>query len=350
MAKKILLVIKKDSNDDAEARILRNHGFDVVTAHSEEQAIRLLQQNADISLVLLDTILRPAEGGTRIAREILTYRDLPIVFLIQTADPRFTDTLTGITSYGYVPKGSDHFFLIESIQMAFKLFEAHQATKESEEKYRAAFMTSPDSVNINRIDGLYVDVNEGFCSLTGYSREEVIGKFSSEIDIWAIPEDRQRLVESLQREGKMENLESQFRCKDGSLKTGLMSARLITIRNQPHILSITRDISSKKAVEEQLIRSEQRYRSIFDNAADGILIGDNQGIITDANVSMTQLTGYSKEELVGQNIMLILQADELNEKPLRYDLVYKGTTVQRERTIVTKSGTHLPIIMNTRKV
>lgn len=350
MAKTILLVIRKDPDGESEACILQNHGFDVVTAYSEQHAVQLLRENAEISLVLLDTDFKPRKDSTQIAREILAHRDLPIVFLIQTADPRFSDTLTGIASYGYVPKGSDHFFLIESIHMAFKLFEAHQATRESEEKYRAAFMTSPDSVNINRIDGLYVDVNEGFCNLTGYTREEVIGKLSSEIDIWAVPEDRLRLVESLQREGKMENLESQFRCKNGSVKTALMSARLITIQNQPHILSITRDISSKKAVEEQLIRSEHRYWAIFDNAADGILIGDNQGIITDANISMTQLTGYSREELVGQNVNLIFELDELGERPLRYDLVYKGTTVQRERTIVTKYGVRLPVIMNTRKV
>jgi len=350
MAKTILLVTGTEPDGDSEAQILHTHGFVVLTSHCEQEALRLLQQNAEISLVLLDTKLGSEMDSSHTAREIMAHRELPIVFLIQTADRGFTDKLTGITSYGYVPKGSDPFFLIESIHMAFKLFEAHRATRESEEKYRAAFMTSPDSVNINRIDGLYVDVNEGFCNLTGYTREEVIGKLSSEIDIWAIPADRLRLVESLQREGKMENLESQFRCKDGSLKTGLMSARLITIRNQPHILSITRDISSKKAVEEQLIRSEHRYRSIFDNAADGILIGDNQGIITDANISMTQLTGYSREELVGQSIKLILQSDELSEQPLRYDLVYKGTTVQRERTIVTKAGAHLPVMMNTRKV
>ena len=69
--------------------------------------------------------------------------------------------------------------------------------QESEEKYRKAFQTSPDTVNINRMDGLYVDINEGFTNLTGYSREEVIGKLSSEIDIWAIPSDRNKLIKGL---------------------------------------------------------------------------------------------------------------------------------------------------------
>ena len=63
-----------------------------------------------------------------------------------------------------------------------------KALRESEEVYRAAFRTSPDSININRAsDGLYVDINEGFSRLTGYSREEVIGKTSVEIGIWAEP-------------------------------------------------------------------------------------------------------------------------------------------------------------------
>jgi len=133
--------------------------------------------------------------------------------------------------------------LRESITMALELFEAHRKTKESEEKYRAAFMNSPDAVNINRIDGLYVDINEGFTKLTGFTREDVIEKLSSEIDIWAIPEDREKLIKGLNKDGVVENLESEFRRKDGSLTTALMSARLIRINGEPHILSITRDIS-----------------------------------------------------------------------------------------------------------
>ena len=85
-----------------------------------------------------------------------------------------------------------------------------------------------------------------FTKLTGFTRDDVIGVLSSEIKIWARPEDREKLIKGLIEKGVVENLESLFRCKDGAVKTALMSARIIKLKNEPHILSITRDISERK--------------------------------------------------------------------------------------------------------
>ena len=128
---------------------------------------------------------------------------------------------------------------------------AEQALRESEERFRLAFNTSPDAVNLNRLEtGLYVDINEGFTQLTGYTREDVIGKTSMEINIWHDLLDRQKLIEDLQVKGHCKNLEAQFRKKNGSLITALMSAKIISLKGAPHIMSITRDISDMKAVQE----------------------------------------------------------------------------------------------------
>lgn len=90
--------------------------------------------------------------------------------------------------------------------------KAEIALRASEEKFSTAFVTSPDSININRMhDGLYININDGFCNMTGYSYEEVIGKTSKEINIWANPDDRKRLVEGLLRDGMYYNLEAEFR-------------------------------------------------------------------------------------------------------------------------------------------
>lgn len=130
--------------------------------------------------------------------------------------------------------------------------------KESEEKYRLAFRTSPDAINITTTDGVYLDVNEGFESMTGYSREEVIGVSSITLNLWAIPEDRNKLIDGLKKDGRVENLESVFRKKDGTFLTGLMSASLIRINNQMHTLSITRDITDRKKAEMELIAAKEK--------------------------------------------------------------------------------------------
>ncbi|HMB19453.1 MAG TPA: PAS domain S-box protein, partial [Spirochaetota bacterium] len=333
-----------------QANMLEANGFNVITVYTPDDAIAAVDAGS-ADLVLMDIDLgRGSMDGTQVAQVILSQHRIPIIFLTSHIEKEMVDRVKGITRYGYVIKNSGEFVLIEAIHMAFELFNAHQKTMESEEKYRAAFVTSPDSVNINRLDGLYVDINEGFTALTGYTREDVMGRSSTDIDIWAIPEDRNRLVKGLQKDGKVENLESVFRCKDGSLKTALMSAQIITINDEPHILSITRDITEKKEIEEKVQQSEKRFRSIFDNAADGILIGNNQGFITDANIAMTSITGYTHDELIGKNINILFTSEHLDEEPLRYNHVYKGFTVTRERKIVIKDGTEIQVLMNTSKV
>ena len=350
MPKKILLVEDEAIIALSEARVLKKHNFIVDTAFNGENAIELVKSDPEISLVLMDINLGKGMDGTEAAAGILRIRDIPIIFLTSHSEKQYVDRVEQISGYGYVLKNSGEFVLIESIRMAYKLFDASSKIKESEQKYRAAFMTSPDSININRLDGLYVEINEGFTSLTGFTREDVIGRLSSEIDIWAIPEDREKLINGLKQDGIVENLESVFRCRDGSLKTGLMSARLFSLHGEPHILSITRDISEKKEIEVQLKRSEHRFKAIFEQAADGILIGNVEGIITEANRNMTELTGYSREELVGRNIRVLFDQQEIADRPLSYRRVYAGETVQQERNIRKKDGTLVPVIMNSKKV
>jgi PAS domain S-box-containing protein len=290
MPKRLLLVEDEALIALSESRLLEKHGFDVEIAHSGEKALEKVASVTDISLVLMDIDLGKGIDGTETARRILQTHELPIIFLTSHSEKEYVDRVEEISGYGYVLKNSGELVLVQSIRMAYKLFQAYRGMQESEEKYRAAFMTSPDSVNINRIDGLYVDINEGFTALTGYTREDVIGKLSSEIDIWAIPEDRRRLIRGLESDGYVQNLESRFRCKDGTLKTGLMSARLIMLKGERHILSITRDITEKKEIEERL-------QLAVEGSRDGIW--DWNLLTNEAHHSarFATMLGYEPEEL-----------------------------------------------------
>ncbi len=138
------------------------------------------------------------------------------------------------------------------------LKKAEEALQKSEELFRIAFRTSPDSINLNRAeDGVYIDINEGFTKLMGYTRSEVIGKSSLSLNIWRHPEDRKRLVAALLEKGYVENLEAEFIRKSGAIGIGLMSARFITVNDEKVILSITRDITEKKMLERQLQQAQK---------------------------------------------------------------------------------------------
>ncbi|MBF0528550.1 MAG: PAS domain S-box protein, partial [Deltaproteobacteria bacterium] len=163
---------------------------------------------------------------------------------------------------------------------------------DSEERFRLTFKASPDAVNINRLeDGLYVDINEGFTILTGYTRADVSGKTSLDISIWHNQDDRKKLVDRLKEHGYIENLEANFRRKNGSIGTALMSARVITLKGIPHIISITRDISDRKLAEEEKEKLQGKLVQAQKMEAIGTLAG---GIAHDFNNILGAIMGYTQ--------------------------------------------------------
>jgi len=135
---------------------------------------------------------------------------------------------------------------------------AEQALQNSREQFASAFQVSPDAININRLsDGMFLQINDGFTALIGYSQADVLGKTSLELNIWCDPRDRETLVRNLRESGEVRNLEARFQSKDGTIWVGLMSARLLRIDDEPCILSITRDITERRQLEQQNLRSAQ---------------------------------------------------------------------------------------------
>lgn len=225
--------------------------------------------------------------------------------------------------------------------------QMEETLKLSEERFRLAFQTSPDSININRMeDGLYVNINDGFTNITGYTREDAIGKTSLEINIWENPNDRARLVERLKKSGHVNNMEAKFRRKDGRVITGLMSATIIMLNKVPHILSITRSIEELKQAERALKENEQRFRAMLDQAGDAMFLSDLDGKIIDVNIMACTSLGYSAEELLSMNIA------DVDEEFIRTDrrTSYWEHLVHGKPTTITsvhlrKDGTTFPVEM-----
>lgn len=171
----------------------------------------------------------------------------------------------------------------------------------SEEKFFNAFYISPDSININRIsDGLYIDINQGFMAMTGYTKEDVLGKTSEEINILANPADRTRISSLLKESGEVKDLEVVFRMKDGSAKIGLMSAKIININNEPCILSITHDITERKKAQQVIIENEIKYKALFDHANDAIFIMKD-GVFIDCNTKTLEIFRCTRGDIIGQS-------------------------------------------------
>lgn len=141
---------------------------------------------------------------------------------------------------------------------------AGEALKKSEEKFSKAFRQSPMSLTLTSAkDHHYIDVNETFERLTGWSREEVIGRTPFDIGLWVDPDQRRELAKRLLAKGGLRNLELQFRTRTGEVLTGLASAELMEVSGEPCALSVALDITDMKRAEAARRSSEHRFAQFF---------------------------------------------------------------------------------------
>jgi PAS domain S-box-containing protein len=108
------------------------------------------------------------------------------------------------------------------------------------------------------------------------------------------------------------------------------------------------DITVRKKAEIALTESEERYRILIEQAADGIFLGDQEGNFIAVNSTGCKMTGYSKDELLKLNMDKLFSLHERERTPLRYDLLKKGVDVINTRKLSRKDGSKIIIEMNTR--
>jgi PAS domain S-box-containing protein len=132
---------------------------------------------------------------------------------------------------------------------------AEAALKESEERFAKAFNASPLVLTISSLaDGKLIEVNETFVTLSGYSREEAIGKTTVELGLWSKLQDREEELESVRELGQVRNFEYRFRIRSGGERVGLLSAERIEIGGAPCALTVIQDITERKRAEEERAR------------------------------------------------------------------------------------------------
>src|SRR6266581_5801227 len=177
--------------------------------------------------------------------------------------------------------------------------ERHHAQEDlhqSQEKYARMIQASPDAITLRTLpERLYLEVNEGFCRMTGYTAEEVLGKTSAELNVWADPDERRGTVEKILREGEIHEEEFRFRTKAGEVRFGQLAAVRVVVGNQQCMLSVTREINARKHAEGELRRSEANFRSLVDDAPFGVLQATLDGRVLQVNPALIRMLGYDSE-------------------------------------------------------
>ena len=224
---------------------------------------------------------------------------------------------------------------------------AEMSIRESEEKFSKAFEKAPLLMTISSIDdGTYLDVNEKFIEVSGFEREEVIGKTSVELG-WLNPKDRDLLIHDLKENGSVDGVELELIAKDKRNVFCLYYGEVINIGGQQRLLSIAQDITERRHTEDDLRVSEERFRLLSEAAFEAIAIHE-EGVLINANDQYFTMFGYEPGDALGKQMMSMTIAPEAIEFATKQ--IATDSLGPYESIGIRKDGTRFPMEVRARKM
>lgn len=207
---------------------------------------------------------------------------------------------------------SDFSHGIMLLRMRAATKQAEAAWRLSEEKFSKAFNQSPAAISITCLaNGKYVDVNQTFLDLLGYSRDEVIGHTSVELNVFSSPNAAKEFFEVFAQGKSIHNVEMTFRKKSGALLPTIISIEKISIDNEDHIITTFVDITRRKQAEQQLSRAKVEWEQTFDALPDLIAVIDSKHRVLHVNKAMAKSLGVAAEQCVGLPCYRLVHGAEL---------------------------------------
>ncbi len=225
-------------------------------------------------------------------------------------------------------------------QENIQLKQAELALLQSEAKFHKAFHCNPDLMSISTLnEGRYVEVNDAFIEISGYERHEVIGFTNLEVGIWVVPEQRETLIEQVQKYGSIHNFETKYRLKSGEIRNFNLSVEKIDIDGEAHLLVTTRDITENKQMEEALRLSEECLSKAFDTSPFIMTITTlEDGRFIKANKAFCRIWGYSHEEVVDHSSIELGFWLNIADRDLVVEKIMAHQSIQDLEIVWVKKG------------
>lgn len=181
--------------------------------------------------------------------------------------------------------------------------------RKAEAEYETIMKTSVDGITVNDLSGRLLDVNDAYVRMTGYTRDELMGKTINDLEVKESPEEVERRIRKIMSSG-YDTFEARHRRKDGSAMDIEVSVTYQNI-DGGRLYSVIRDITERKRAEAKLIESEDLFRTLMADSPDMIVLVDVDGKILQASDQAASYLGYhGPEELIGRNSFELIVPDD----------------------------------------
>ena len=245
--------------------------------------------------------------------------------------------------------------MIGTIQDITERKHAENALRESEETFRQLFNESADPILLLDDTG-FSDCNQSAASILGYSApQDVLLKQPWEISPEKQPDGRLSTEKAKAMIAiALQNGYNRFEWVHTKLDKTEFPVEVmltpITLRGKQFFYTIWRDISERKKAEKELKESEERYRSLVEQASDGILVGDFQGNIIEVNSALCSMFGYTREKVLSKKMNFFLESNDLMLNPINFDQLQKGDSVLVERRAIHNDGSLFDIELSSKMI
>jgi len=209
------------------------------------------------------------------------------------------------------------------------------ARKELEERFKRSFYSSPVAISITRpTDSSYVDINDAYCRLTGFEREQLLASNVLELGILQ-PETRSLLLEEIKKNNSLKDFEVLVTTRSKDQLVVLLSVEAYEMNNEIHLLSTLLDITERTQYEQELIKLTRAV----EQSPVSIVITDLYGTIEYINPKVIETTGYLPHELIGQNPRVLTSGEtSRDEYLLMYEMIQRGEVWKGEFHNKRKNG------------
>ena len=216
--------------------------------------------------------------------------------------------------------------------------QAEKALHQSEERLATFFRISPLPLTLAKAEGgVFLEANEAFLKVTGLERSQVIGHTGRELQLWYNINQRDRLVKELHDKREVKEMSATFRLKN-RLTEQLLWASLVDIHDVTYLFMITMDITELKRAEKELLESEARYHRIINATHEGVWMLGPDNSTTSANARITDMLGYSKDEMLGRSVIDFMFEEDIPEHLKQMEERRRGLSNTYERRYRRKDG------------